>query len=97
MDNDASMIESLGLALTSLQIKFRGSSIRDRMLIRPTLEGVLDDYAEYQIRLLKEGVIVSDEDLSEMKQIRDEIDEAAKTQQLIQAIARLSAFVALRV
>jgi hypothetical protein len=67
------------------------------MLIRPTLEGILDDYAKYQIKLLKEGVIVSDEDLSEMKQIRDEIDEAAKTQQLIQAIARLSAFVALRV
>ena len=97
MDNDALMIESSGVALTNIQIKYRQSSIRDRMLIRPTLEQVLDDYAKYQIKLLKEGVITSKDDLSEMKQIREEIDKAGESQQLLEAIARFVSFVAIRI
>lgn len=97
MDNDAQMIEASGAALTTMQIKYRQSTIRDRMLIRPTLEQALNDYAQYQIRLLKEGVITTENDLSEMKNIREEIDRAAETQQLLEAIARFIAFVAIRI
>jgi hypothetical protein len=97
MDNDALMIEKAGSALTSIQVKYRQSSIRDRMLMRPTLEELLDDYTDYQIKLLKEGVITTEEDLAEMEEIRNKIDQAAKTQQFIEAIARLIAFIAIRV
>ena len=97
MDSDSLMIQKAGLALTSIQVKYRQSSIRDRMLIRPTLEGLIDDYTNYQIRLLKEGVITTKEDLSEMKEIRNSIDSAAETEQFIQAIARFIAFIAIRV
>jgi len=97
MDNDALMIESSGMAVTKIQIQYRQCSIRDRMLIRPTLEQALDDYARYQIKLLKEGVITSEKDLAEMKHIREEIDKAGETQQLLEGIARFVAFVAVRV
>lgn len=94
MDNDAKMLELMGNALTDLQVKYRESPLKDRMIMKPTLEELLKDFASYQIALLKEGVITTDEDLDEMRNIKKEIDKAAKAQQLAQAIAKTIAFVA---
>lgn len=96
-DNDAKMLEILGDALTSLQVKYRASNLADRMLLRPTLEQLLHDYVAYQIRLLKEGVITTDEDLQEMKSIQQDIDRAASQQKLIASLARTVAFVATKI
>jgi len=97
MDNDAKMIQSSGMALTTIQIKYRASSIKNRILLRPTLEQALNDYAQYQIRLLKEGIISTEDDVSEMNELRDEIEKAGKSQQLIEGIARFIGFVAVRI
>ena len=96
-DNDAVMLKQIGNAITDLEVKFRGASLQDRVVIRPSLEELLNDYADYRLRLLKEGVITTDKDLAEMKQIRAKIDAAAQKQELIKAIARTVAFIATKV
>lgn len=97
MDNDARMIEALGTALTELQLRYRAANLRDRLILKPALAELLDDYARYQVKLLKEGVITTDEDLAEMKQIREAIENAARNQELVAALGRTLAFVAARV
>ncbi len=94
MDNDTIMLEKLGNALVDLQVKYRNSSLEDRMAMKPALEELLSDYADYQLRLLKEGVITTDDDLLEMDSIKKEIDQAARKEQLIVGIAKLIAFIA---
>ena len=96
-DNDAKMLEGMADAITSLQVKYRAASLSDRMLMRPTLEQLLSDYVQYQIRLLKEGVITTDADLADMKDIQREIDEAASSQKLLTALASAVAFVATKI
>lgn len=97
MDNDALMLEKLGDALTRLQVKYRAAGLSDRMLMRPSLEELLSDYTAYQLKLIKEGVISTDADLAEMEDIRQQINQAADTQQLMAAIAKTIAFAALKV
>ena len=97
MDNDSIMLESLGATLTDIQIKFRNSSLKERMLIRPSLEEVLSDYSTFQLKLLKEGVITTNEDITDMQNIRNEIYDAAEEQELIEGVARLIAFIAVRI
>ena len=97
MDNDTQMLETMGDALVDLQVKYRNSSLVDRMTMKASLEQLLEDYAEYQLRLLKEGVITTDADLKEMKQIQAEIDSAAESQKLLAALARTIAFVATKI
>ena len=97
MDNDTKMIQEMGEALIDLQVKYRSSSLTDRMAMKPALEEVLADYTNLQMRLIKEGVITTDEDLEEMAEIKQEIEEAAKKEALLKAMARTIAFIATKV
>lgn len=96
-DNDAVLLQQMGNAITDLEVKFRAASLEDRMTLRPALEELLDDYAEYRLRLLKEGVITDDSELAEMRKIQTEIDAAAQKQDLMKAIARSIAFIATKI
>jgi len=97
MDNDAKMIQDSGNALVNLAVKYRSSILRDRMAMKPALDELVKDHALYQIKLLKEGVITTDEDLKEMDRIKKEIDKAAKLEKILIAIAKFTAFVATKI
>ena len=97
MDNDAKMLKEMGDALVDLQVKYRSSSLSDRMALKPSLEELLNDYADYQLRLLKEGVITTEGDLQEMANIREEVDKAADIQTMVKVLARTIAFIATKV
>jgi hypothetical protein len=56
-------------------------------LMKPALDQLVEDYADHQLRLLKEGVVSTDADLQEMNQIQADIDKAADTQKLLAALA----------
>jgi recombinational DNA repair protein RecT len=97
MDRDTQMLQEMGNAVIALQMKFRNSPLADRMAIKPALEELLSDYADYQIRLLKEGIITSEQDLAEMADIRQEIEQAAEKEALLKAIGKTIAFVAVKI
>jgi hypothetical protein len=94
MDNDAAMLEQMGTVLTSLQIKYRARGLQERMELRPQLDKLLANYANYQSDLLDEGIMTKVEDLAEMEQIKNDVDGAAQQEQLTEAIVRTIAFVA---
>ena len=94
MDKGAIMLERMGTALTTLQIKYRASHLPDRVKLKPKLEKLLQDYTSYQLRLIDEGIITTDADLAEMAKLKLAIDKAARTQQLAAAIAKTIAFIA---
>ena len=97
MDNDAKMIKNLNHAIIDLQVKYRGCSLTERLQLKPALEELLNDFARYQIKLLKEGTITSESDQKEMKEIKAEVDSAADQQQIALAIAKTIAFVAMKI
>jgi hypothetical protein len=97
MDKDAKMLQEVGDAVVDLAVKYRSSGLRDRMALKPALEELLEDYTEYQLRLLKEGVITTNEDLKEMAEIKKEIDRAAKLETFLAVIARTIAFIATKI
>ena len=96
-DNDAILLEQMGHAVTDLEVRFRRSTLEERVALWPMLEGMLADYTRYRLRLLKEGTITTEEDLREMQAIKKEIDKAASKQSLLKAIARTVAFIATKI
>ena len=77
-----------------LQIKYRESSLVDRIKLKPELEKLVQDYTAYQLRLIDEGTITSADDLAEMEKIKAAVDSAAQREQLAAAIAKTIAFIA---
>lgn len=96
-DKDGVMLEEMGNALIDLEVKFRNSTLQERVAMRPMLEELLGDCARYRLRLLKEGIITTEEDLKEMLLIKKEVDRAANRQGLLKAIARTIGFVATKI
>ena len=97
MDNDTKMLNELTAKVSTLDIKFKMSSFEDQATLGPLLSELFDDFVKFRIKLLKAGVITTDEDLQEMEGIKKEIDAAADKQALILAIARTVAFIATKV
>jgi hypothetical protein len=96
-DNDAEMLEKLGNAVTDLEVRFRNCSLEERVDLRSSLETLVADFTEFRLRLLKEGIITTDEELKEMDDIKNEINAAAQKQSLLKAIARTIGFVATKI
>lgn len=97
MDKDSRMLNQMGSVLTTLQIKFRNSSVADRITMRPKLEQVTHQYVTYQLSLIEDGIIVTEDDLTEMEELKAEIDGAAQSQQILVAIIKTGVFLAARV
>jgi hypothetical protein len=97
MDNDAEMLRRMGNHITDLQVKYRGLSLGDQMELHPALVHLLDQYAQYQKRLIMVGVITTAADLNEIQALKAAVDAAAKKAGILTAIAKLISFVAVRV
>lgn len=93
MDNDAKMITILSNALINLQVKYRGSNVIDRMQLKPNLEELLNKFSGYQLKLLEEGIITTENDLVEMALLKEQMDNAANTQQILAMIGKTIAFI----
>jgi ribosomal 50S subunit-associated protein YjgA (DUF615 family) len=97
MDKDAEMLRRLGNQLTDLQVKYRALPLDEQMAVHPALKQLLEDYARYQAKLLMIGIITTEDDLSEIKQLQQSVDAAAKTMELLAAIGKLISFIVVRV
>ena len=93
MDNDAKMIEIMSSALTNLELKYRNSGIKDRMEIKPELDKLILKFADFQLKLIDEGIITTESDLADMNSIKGEVEAAASKQEMITAIARTLKFI----
>jgi len=97
MDKDAEMLNNLGNQITDLQIKYRVLPLDEQMAIHPALMRLLQEYSQYQSKLLMIGIITTDTDLDEIRAIKTAVNAAAKKMELFTAIAKLISFVTVRI
>lgn len=96
-DNDEIVLEDAKEAAFALDKAYRRAVLNaDLDLIaqlKPRVDEAYDRYSQARLNLIKEGVVTTDEDVSEMRRIRAEIDQAAATQELIDGAIRFAAFI----
>lgn len=97
MDNDAEMLKRMGNQITDLQVKYRALPLGELMVVHPALMQLLEEYARYQAKLLMIGIITTEDDLKEIKEIKKSVDSAAGTMDLLAAIGKLISFIVVRV
>lgn len=97
-DNDVMVLEDARDAVFTLEKAYRKAVINDdldtMMEIEPHLSQAEDRLSLARLNLLKAGQLTTDADVTEMRRIRAEIDQAADTQQLILGAVKLVAMVA---
>ncbi len=97
-DNDEIVLEDAKEAAFSLDKAYRRAMLDadlNRMTeLKPQVDEAYDRHSQARLNLLKEGVLATDEDVSEMRRIRAEIDQAATTQAMIEGAIKFAAFIA---
>lgn len=89
-DNDSEMLKAAGNAVLEIDVRYRGLNIDDKELLKPSRDKAFSEYSSARLKLLKDGVIATDQDVADMQAIKQDIDEAAETQQLIASAVKIS-------
>ena len=93
-DNDALTLKEAGAAVQEIDLRYRGLNIDDKADLKPERDATFNAYSTARRKLLEEGVITSDDDVKNMKALREEVEKAAETQQLVVVAGRVAVFLA---
>ncbi len=89
MDNNDIFLDEATKAVFIIGVKYRQADINGKQELRQPRDKAFSAYSIARLKLLEDEVICTNADVQEMEEIRQEIQQAAQTQTLIAAIARL--------
>lgn len=89
MDNNDIFLDEATKAVFIIGVRYRQADINGKQELRQSRDKAFSAYTIARFKLLKDEVVCTNEDVQEMEKIRQEIQQAAQTQTLIAASARL--------
>ena len=100
-DNDVIVLEEIKETVFALDKAYRravnASDVTAMTALKPQVDDAFDSYTKARLKLFADGVIATDQDVLELRNIRADIDQAADTHALIigavKFIALIAAFV----
>ncbi len=92
MDNNDLILEAASSVIETIGLKYELADINEKEELEPKYQEALSAYSEARRKLFEREVICDAGDVQEMNEIRQEIENAAKTENLITALTRLIGF-----
>ena len=88
-DTDAQILRDAGDTVIAIDIRYRLATPAEQMELRDDRDSAFTAYAHARNKLLAQGVIATDADVAEMREIAAEVKKAADTASLIRGIGKL--------
>ena len=92
MDNNTLILKDAADCLQTIDIQYKLSDFNSKKQLKESRDNAFDVYSRARLKLLADEVLCTDQDVQTMKQLRQEIEQAAETQSLIQGILSLVQF-----
>ncbi|PSW05652.1 hypothetical protein [Photobacterium lipolyticum] len=89
---DLKFIKDSEKALDALFDKYAEAEPSDKWVLKPAIKAASEELLTARLALFKDGVLTTRDDINKLKEIRQEIDNAADTQALIMSALKLAAF-----
>ncbi len=93
-DQDLELLKTAEAALDALYEQYYAATPGDQLLLKPQIEQAARGVLNARLKLLEPGTLSAPGDVAEAKRIKDEIDKAASTQQLIIGAAKFISLLA---
>jgi len=98
MDNDLTVLEDAKDTAFLLDKAYRRAvrAGKNRLAARlwPAVNRAYDGVALARLNLLQAGVLTTDDDVAEMRRLKAEIDQAAKTEDMLRSVLKFVTFLA---
>lgn len=88
-DNDEKVLGEAKEAVYKVDLRYKAGNLDDKVELKKPRDKLFSAYVAARIDLLEDGVIATEEDVQNMRELRKEIDSAADSQQL--AISAINA------
>ena len=92
MDNDTLVLQDAAACLIAIDIQYKLSDFNAKKQLKKHRDKAFNVYSMARLELLTDEIICTDTDVEEIKKIRQEIEQAAQAQTLIDGILRMVKF-----
>jgi hypothetical protein len=92
MDNDTIVLQDAYSSLMVIDVQYKLAEFNEKKQLKKYRDKAFNIYTMARLELLTDEVICTNEDVQQMKEIRQAVEQEADTQTLIQGIIRLVKF-----
>ncbi len=93
-DTDLQIFDAASSTVTEIDRRYRRANINDQIKLKPKRDEAFAAYSLARLTLLEAGIVTTAQDLREMRDLKSAVDQAAVTQDLVIAAARVAIFLA---
>lgn len=93
-DTDLQIFDTASSTVTEIDRRYRLANINDQIKLKPKRDEAFAAFSLARLKLLETGIVTTAEDLVEMRALKSAVDQAAVTQDLVIAAARVAIFLA---
>ena len=91
-DDNKLALRTLASTMEELDIRYMEADVADKLAMKDELDEAFLAFSRARLRLLQNRVLCNSSCLQKIKEIRQEVEDAANSQQLIKGIIRLVGF-----
>ncbi len=94
-DDNKLALRTLTSTMEEIDIRYMEAEVADKLAMKDELDEAFLAFSRARLRLLQNRVLCNSSCLEKIKEIRQEVEDAANNQQLIKGIIRLVGFLTL--
>lgn len=94
MDTDAMVLEDANAAVIEIDVRYRESDINGKLALKGQRDAAYNNYSAARLKLLEDGMLTTEADVTAMRALRQDVERAADQQQLLISAGRLVGFLA---
>ncbi|MCU0550385.1 MAG: hypothetical protein MUC48_13635 [Leptolyngbya sp. Prado105] len=79
--------------LSKIEIRYRQADFDDQVQLKKERDRAMALFSRARLAIMKEGIICTDADVEQMKQLQQKIDSSTDVLQVVATIAKFTAFV----
>lgn len=91
-DDNKLALRTLTSTMEEIDIRYMEAEVADKLAMKDELDEAFLAFSRARLRLLQNRVLCNSSCLQKIKEIRQEVEDAANSQQLIKGIIRLVGF-----
>ncbi len=93
-DTDMATLADAAVTVLEIDRRYRVARINDKVKLKPSRDEAFAAYSLARLKLLEAGMITTAADVKKMRVLREEVEKAARRQDLIIAAVRVAVFLA---
>lgn len=93
-DSNTLFLQTAAAVMNELDVRYMEADLDGKVALKDNLDKAMMTFSEIRCRILESEIICTPEDVTQMQQLREEVNEAEEIQSILSTMVRLTKFFA---